>query len=193
MEIRQQLQQVRLERLVSTIDLIDEQYDGMLPGNRVKKRSLQQVSLGEYAFFLRLDLGGAASVTAFAELPPGEGAPARLKILEMSLQSAIGRRWDVPRVLRMTLLCSGLAAAAALMLAAYAGSVLDADLESLAGVYAKRVWSPDYPWAPTPEQREREYAALEREWAGEMDVSVLAPSATGDPGGQTATPPGKPS
>src|ERR1700738_1190457 len=66
---------------------------------------------------------GAASVTAFAELPPGQGAPARLKVLEMSLQSAIGRRWDVPRVLRMTLLCSGLAAAAALMLAAYAGSV----------------------------------------------------------------------
>ncbi|MFL5962754.1 MAG: alpha/beta fold hydrolase [Gaiellaceae bacterium] len=51
----------------------------------------------------------------------------------------------------------------------------------LAGVYAKRVWSPDYPWAPTPEQREREYGVLEREWAGEMDVADLAPSAVGDP------------
>jgi pimeloyl-ACP methyl ester carboxylesterase len=51
----------------------------------------------------------------------------------------------------------------------------------LAGVYAKRVWSPDYPWAPTPDQREREYAVLEREWAGEMDVADLAPSAVGDP------------
>jgi class 3 adenylate cyclase len=51
----------------------------------------------------------------------------------------------------------------------------------LAGVYAKRVWSPDYPWAPTSEQRDREYAVLEREWAEEMDVGVLAPSATDDP------------
>jgi class 3 adenylate cyclase len=51
----------------------------------------------------------------------------------------------------------------------------------LAGVYAKRVWSPDYPWAPTPEHREREYAMLEREWAEEMDVAALAPSAIGDP------------
>jgi pimeloyl-ACP methyl ester carboxylesterase len=50
----------------------------------------------------------------------------------------------------------------------------------LAGVYAKRVWSPDYPWAPTREQREREYELLEREWAEEMDVAVLAPSAVGD-------------
>ena len=51
----------------------------------------------------------------------------------------------------------------------------------LAAVYAKRVWSPDYPWAPTPEQREQEHAVLEREWAGEMDVSLLAPSAVDDP------------
>jgi len=51
----------------------------------------------------------------------------------------------------------------------------------LAAVYAKRVWSPDYPWAPTVEERERENELLEREWAGEMDVSVLAPSAIGDP------------
>jgi class 3 adenylate cyclase/dienelactone hydrolase len=51
----------------------------------------------------------------------------------------------------------------------------------LAGVYAKRVWSLDYPWAPTPEQRERENELLEREWAREMDVSVLAPSAVADP------------
>lgn len=51
----------------------------------------------------------------------------------------------------------------------------------LAGVYAKRVWSPDYPWAPTREQRDRGYAVLEREWAGDMDVAVLAPSTVGDP------------
>jgi pimeloyl-ACP methyl ester carboxylesterase len=47
----------------------------------------------------------------------------------------------------------------------------------LIGVYAKRLWSEDYPWAPSPEQREREHELLEREWGGDMDVSVLAPSA----------------
>ena len=51
----------------------------------------------------------------------------------------------------------------------------------LAGAYAKRLWSPDYPWAPTQEQRERENELLEREWAGEMDVASLAPSAVDDP------------
>jgi pimeloyl-ACP methyl ester carboxylesterase len=51
----------------------------------------------------------------------------------------------------------------------------------LVGVYAKRRWSADYPWAPTPEQREREHEIIEREWAGQMDLSQLAPSAVGDP------------
>jgi class 3 adenylate cyclase len=51
----------------------------------------------------------------------------------------------------------------------------------LASVYAKRLWSPDYPWAPTPEQREREHELLEREWSREMDIAVLAPSAADDP------------
>jgi class 3 adenylate cyclase len=51
----------------------------------------------------------------------------------------------------------------------------------LAAIYAKRIWSPDYPWAPTVEEREEEHALLEREWAGEMDISALAPSAVGDP------------
>jgi pimeloyl-ACP methyl ester carboxylesterase len=52
----------------------------------------------------------------------------------------------------------------------------------LVAVYAKRLWSPDYPWAPTPEQREQDTQLIEREWAGEMDVSQLAPSAAADPG-----------
>jgi len=51
----------------------------------------------------------------------------------------------------------------------------------LAGIYAKRLWSPDYPWAPTPEQREHEHEVIERGWAGEMDVSELAPRAARDP------------
>jgi class 3 adenylate cyclase len=44
-------------------------------------------------------------------------------------------------------------------------------------IYAKRLWSPDYPWAPTPEARTAEIEATERAWGGEMDISVLAPSA----------------
>jgi pimeloyl-ACP methyl ester carboxylesterase len=44
-------------------------------------------------------------------------------------------------------------------------------------IYAKRIWSPDYPWAPTPEARAAEIAELERTWGSEMDISNLAPSA----------------
>ena len=44
-------------------------------------------------------------------------------------------------------------------------------------IYAKRIWSPDYPWAPTPEARAAEIAAIERSWGGEMDIDNLAPSA----------------
>jgi class 3 adenylate cyclase len=51
----------------------------------------------------------------------------------------------------------------------------------LQAVYAKRLWSPDYPWAPTPEQRERDTEVIAREWAGEMDIAQLAPSAVADP------------
>ena len=46
----------------------------------------------------------------------------------------------------------------------------------LMAVYAKRLWSEDYPWAPTPEAREQEHEALERDWGGDMDISSLAPS-----------------
>ncbi len=44
------------------------------------------------------------------------------------------------------------------------------------GTFAKRIWSPDYPWAPTPEKREQEYALVEREWGNMMDVAHYVPS-----------------
>jgi class 3 adenylate cyclase len=44
-------------------------------------------------------------------------------------------------------------------------------------IYAKRLWSPDYPWAPTVEARAAEIEMIERPWGGEMDISDLAPSA----------------
>ena len=44
------------------------------------------------------------------------------------------------------------------------------------GTFAKRIWSPDYPWAPKPDAREAELAALEQNWATRMDLDQLAPS-----------------
>jgi pimeloyl-ACP methyl ester carboxylesterase len=43
------------------------------------------------------------------------------------------------------------------------------------GAFAKRLRSPDYPWAPTPEAREREIQDIEASWA-DLDVTTLAPS-----------------
>lgn len=44
------------------------------------------------------------------------------------------------------------------------------------GSFAKRIWSLDYPWAPTPEARAREYAEVEREWGNLMDIAHYIPS-----------------
>jgi pimeloyl-ACP methyl ester carboxylesterase len=46
----------------------------------------------------------------------------------------------------------------------------------LYGVFAKRIWSEDYPWAPTPEARTHEIELLERNWADRMDLDRMAPS-----------------
>ncbi|HSS70919.1 MAG TPA: adenylate/guanylate cyclase domain-containing protein [Casimicrobiaceae bacterium] len=48
------------------------------------------------------------------------------------------------------------------------------------GCFAKRIWAPDYPWAPTPERRERDYDVVARNWGGSMDLSTLIPSKIGD-------------
>jgi class 3 adenylate cyclase len=42
------------------------------------------------------------------------------------------------------------------------------------GCFSKRIWSPDYPWAPTPEQRQATYDAIERDWAN--GFTATAPS-----------------
>jgi pimeloyl-ACP methyl ester carboxylesterase len=47
------------------------------------------------------------------------------------------------------------------------------------GIYAKRLWSEDYPWAPRPEEREREIEAVERDWA-RLDPTPLAPQASSE-------------
>jgi class 3 adenylate cyclase len=47
------------------------------------------------------------------------------------------------------------------------------------GIYAKRIWSEDYPWAPRPEERAAEIESVEREW-GRIDLSGIAPGASPD-------------
>ena len=49
-----------------------------------------------------------------------------------------------------------------------------------AGIFAKREWSPDYPWAPTPEKRAREIEQVERDWGGTSWLLDLVPSAAND-------------
>ena len=50
-----------------------------------------------------------------------------------------------------------------------------------AGIFAKRIWSPDYPWAPTPEQRAADVESAERDWGGDAMVAHLAPTGARDP------------
>jgi pimeloyl-ACP methyl ester carboxylesterase len=49
------------------------------------------------------------------------------------------------------------------------------------GAYAKRTWDPDYPWAPTVDQREEFFAIILREWGGVVDLDKLAPGVSDDP------------
>jgi general secretion pathway protein L len=74
---------------------------------------------------------GAASVSAFAEVTAGEGAPTTIKLFDVSLRNAIGWRLDLPRLLRMILLSSGLAAPISLVAAAYVGHVLESEQQQL--------------------------------------------------------------
>jgi class 3 adenylate cyclase len=48
------------------------------------------------------------------------------------------------------------------------------------GSYAKRIWSPDYPWASTPEQRELFFDTIREGWGGILDLDKRAPSAMND-------------
>ena len=50
------------------------------------------------------------------------------------------------------------------------------------GTFAKRIWSQDYPWAPTPEERKKEYEFIEREWGNLMDLEHYVPSMVGNEG-----------
>lgn len=47
----------------------------------------------------------------------------------------------------------------------------------LYGTYAKRLRSPDYPWAPTWEERVEAADTIEREWGHESELGAMAPNA----------------
>ena len=47
---------------------------------------------------------------------------------------------------------------------------------ALFATFARRIWSPNYQWAPKPDARAEELSALERNWATRMDLDQLAPS-----------------
>jgi len=48
------------------------------------------------------------------------------------------------------------------------------------GAFAKRVWDPEYPWAPTPEQRQEGFDWIEQHWGGDSEPGTLAPSLASD-------------
>jgi class 3 adenylate cyclase len=48
------------------------------------------------------------------------------------------------------------------------------------GSYAKRIADPEYPWAPTPEERQKTYEEVERQWGSPVSIESLAPSRARD-------------
>lgn len=49
------------------------------------------------------------------------------------------------------------------------------------GVFAKRRYAPEYPWAPTDEERQKVYDMIEHSWgSSKMDLASLAPSMAED-------------
>jgi len=50
----------------------------------------------------------------------------------------------------------------------------------LYGSFARRVWAPDYPWAPTVEESNRHIEVIERDWGGPVRIDVVAPSGMTD-------------
>ena len=79
----------------------------------------------------------AASVALFTE-SAGADAPARIKLLDKPLQSAIGRTVNVPQLLRVALLSAGVAAAASLLIGAYLGGSLQSEKDDLQHRIAQR-------------------------------------------------------
>ena len=51
---------------------------------------------------------------------------------------------------------------------------------ALYGVFAKREWSPEYPWAPTKDERQKFYDEIENGWGGPIGIDSIAPKYASD-------------
>ena len=49
------------------------------------------------------------------------------------------------------------------------------------GTYAKRIRDAEYPWGPTPEQREQFFEVMREQWGGPVGIDERAPSVASDP------------
>jgi class 3 adenylate cyclase/pimeloyl-ACP methyl ester carboxylesterase len=49
------------------------------------------------------------------------------------------------------------------------------------GVFAKSIWSQDYPWAPTLEDHQQWFEKIEQVWGGAVSLDTMAPSVAEDP------------
>ena len=81
---------------------------------------------------------GAASVTGLVTIPEAAPGAAPIKLFERTLSGAAGGTRDLPRLLRMTLLGAGLAAAASLLISTYLGSEYAAEQLDLQQKIAQR-------------------------------------------------------
>jgi pimeloyl-ACP methyl ester carboxylesterase len=52
---------------------------------------------------------------------------------------------------------------------------------AMIGTYARRVWSEEYPWAPTEEERADFLEEIRRNWGEPVGIEERAPSVAGDP------------
>ncbi len=48
------------------------------------------------------------------------------------------------------------------------------------GSYAKRIWDPAYPWAPTPGERQKFFDLIQQGWGGVVDAATMAPTRARD-------------
>lgn len=80
----------------------------------------------------------AASVTLSTWAPDEAGARHNIRLLNRSLHSAIGQAANVPRILRMTLLGAGLAAAVAVAVDGYLGDVFQSEQRDIRRQIAQR-------------------------------------------------------
>jgi general secretion pathway protein L len=80
----------------------------------------------------------AASLAASVESAAGVEPARKFTLYQTSLQSSLGRKINVPKILRAAIFCAGVGAAASLLAATYFGGALDAERQQLLQRIAQR-------------------------------------------------------